>query len=238
MKRNSFFLALILSVFFSNAQFDSATTNKPAFKLSLNYNSGLNYYGRTDSLRSSGIFPMAEVWFTPNFYINAAPVFVNNKDVTMDYAGTIATIGYQFNSKNKWLGNFYILKPFYEANSQLVQSALKAQSGISLTNLNNVLNITAGGDIKFSDKTDFGASGGIDHIFRMENTDNSVFVIDPSFYVYAGTQRFQQTYYKKNTNPILPGNQVTESINRVSILAYEISMPVIYVKGKVMLMCL
>jgi hypothetical protein len=234
MIRKFLFIILCASTVITNAQTDSATSTKVQFKVSGNYNSGLNYYGRTDSLRSSGYFPMAELWFGESFYINAAPIFVNNKAVSFDYAGSVATVGYQFNG-SKWLGNIYFLKPFYEANSGLVQSALKAQSGVSITKLNQVLNVTAGADAKFSDKVDFGAMGGIDHIFRVQNTDNSVFVADPSFYVYAGTQQFQETYYKRSNNPILPPTEETKNINRFNILAYELSMPVIYAKNKIML---
>lgn len=209
--------------------------NKPQFKLSVNYNSNLNYYGRTDSLRSSGFFPLAEIWFSPEFYINAAPIFVNNNIQHFEYAGTVATAGYQFNANNKWLGNLYALKPFYKSNSELVQSALKAQTGASLTLLNNVLNITAGGDIKFSDKTDYGAMAGLDHIIRHAFNDESVLVIDPSAYLYAGTQQFSKTYYKKSNFLFLPGSdqQVTETSSKFNILAYEFSVPVIYARNKI-----
>src|SRR6478609_8616275 len=81
-------------VHFCNAQSDTTVKQKPQFKLSLNYNSALNYYGRTDSLRSTGVFPLAEFWFNKSFYVSAAPVFVNNSVRSFDYAGTVATLGY------------------------------------------------------------------------------------------------------------------------------------------------
>src|ERR1043165_2700688 len=111
MKKLFFRLIVIAVVFFSpaiHAQSDSTSEkDKAQFKLGVFYNSHLNYYGRTDSLRSSGVFPLAELWFTKNFYVNAAPVFVNNQAVNMQYAGTVATTGYQFNEPDKWSGNFY-----------------------------------------------------------------------------------------------------------------------------------
>ena len=163
-----FTLALINSCFacYLQAQTDSTENSKPQFKLSANYNSNLNYYGRTDSLRSSGFFPLAELWFK-NFYINAAPVFVNNASASFDYAGTVATAGYLFISDDKkWFNNFYLVKPFYESNSPLVQSALKLQGAVSITNLNKLINITGGADVKVSDKVDFGITAGLDHIFH------------------------------------------------------------------------
>lgn len=248
MKR--LFLAfLIVTTVETVAQSDGAETptdttkpkTKPVFKLSVNYNSNLHYYGRTDSLKSSGFFPLAELWITPKFYVNAAPIFVNNAVQSFDYAGTVATIGYQ-NVTDKWITGLYALKPFYEASSGLVQSALKAQTGINISRLTKAVNFNIGADAKFSDNIDFGASAGLDHIFRFQNKNNSVFVLDPSIYVYGGTQRFSRTYTRKQNNrlplPIGNGNgqqQVTESVNSFAILSYEASMPIIYVKNKWML---
>lgn len=233
MKKYLFLFAAAITTFASQAQ-DSTTKEKAQFKISLNYNSGLNYYGRIDSLESTGFFPLAELWLTPQFYINAAPIFVNNKVQSFEYAGTVATAGYQYMDE-KWLTNLYVLKPFYTAGAGLVQSALKAQTGVSATRLNTILNITIGGDVKFSDKVDLGAMAGVDHIFRIQNSDNSAFVIDPSFYVHAGTQQYSRTYNKRQNNGVLlpPTNeQVTEQVNQFNILAYEASMPLVYVKNK------
>ena len=222
-----------------NAQSDSVNSGA-SFRLGIFYNSGLNYYGRTDSLRSSGFFPVAELWFNENFYVNAAPVFVNNAVSRFDYAGTVATAGYRFNDKNKFAGNISFVKPFYEETSQLVQSALKAQFSSTFTWLTKPINITAGGDIKFSDNTDFGATGGIDHIFRKQFSDNSVFVVDPSVYINAGTQQFTKTYYKQSSFLFFPGVEqtVTESVKKFKILSYELSAPIIYAKGKFQLIAI
>lgn len=222
--------------FFTKAQDSSGT--KPQFKLSLNFNSNLNYYGRTDSLKSTGVFPMAEFWITPKFYINAAPVFVNNNLQTLNYAGTVTTAGYQ-NVTDKWITNIYALKPFYKAGTPLVQSALQAQTGISFCKLNKIINVTIGGDAKFSDKIDFGATGGLDHLIKISNKDGSAWIIDPSAYVYGGTQNFTNTYNRKKAGTLIfPGSteQVTEKVQSFNVLAYEASMPVIFVKDKWMIL--
>ena len=235
------FILAIINICFAcylQGQTDSTENSKPQFKLSVNYNSNLNYYGRTDSLRSSGFFPLAEFWFK-NFYINAAPVFVNNASASFDYAGTVATAGYLFISEDKkWYNNFYIVKPFYESNSQLVQSALKLQGAFSITNLNKLINITGGADVKFSDKVDFGITAGLDHIFRKQFADNSVLVIDPSAFLYAGTQQFTNSYFKRNNflNFPVAGQTVSEEMKKFNILSYELSMPVIFAKDKFQLL--
>jgi hypothetical protein len=230
--------ALLIALCFwlgAKAQSDSSQqTDKPEFKLGVYYNTSLNYYGRTDSLKSSGFFPLAELWLNKNFYINAAPVFVNNSVKSFDYAGTVATAGFRFTSDNKFAGNIYFVKPFYKTNSHLVQSALKAQVASTFTWLNKYLNITAGADMKFSDKTDYGATAGLDHIFRKELPGLSVLVIDPTANVFAGTQQFTETYYKQSSFLFFPGAEqtVTHSVSNFNILSYEFSVPVIYGNAK------
>jgi len=230
-------LILFTALFFcvaGNAQ--DSTGAKPQLKISVNYNSNLNYYGRTDSLKSSGLFPLLEFWATPEFYINAAPIFIFNQTVSGQYAGTVATIGYQHLTE-KWLSSVYALKPFYKEESELVQALLKAQTGVSISRLTNVVNVTIGADAKFSNKVDFGAIAGLDRAFKIEANKNVV-VINPSFYTYAGTQQFSKTYTKKKANGLpLPGNNqtVTETSNKFNVLAYEVSVPLILVSQKWML---
>ncbi|MBK5272704.1 MAG: hypothetical protein JJE22_17025 [Bacteroidia bacterium] len=243
MKKIVSFLTIVIFITASKglyAQSDSSDSQeKVHFKIGAYYNSRLNYYGRTDSLCSSGFFPMAELWFNDNFYLDAAPVFVNNNVNSFQYAGTITTAGYQFNSNDKISGNIYFVKPFYQSNSHLVESALKEQVGFTFSSLNKVLNITGGSDIKFSGDIDFGLTGGLDHIFRHQFEDESVLVIDPSAYIYTGTQQFSKSYLKNEGGfLILPGTDqlVTQSSKRFSILSYEFSLPVVFVTGKLTLL--
>lgn len=240
MKRSQIIILSFSLLFFqfAFAQSDSTQKQKPKIKIGINYNSGLNYYGRTDSLKSSAIFPSAELWFTKDVYVSASPVFVNNAVQSFEYAGTVTSLGY-LHTTDKWITSVYILKPFYKQSSELVQSALKAQTGLSFSRLNKILNVTVGGDLKYSDKIDFGATAGLDHLVKKQLKDNSVLVIDPSVYAYAGTQNFTNTYYKKKNGFLLfPGSteQVNESVTKFNVLAYEFSMPVVYAKGKWMVL--
>jgi hypothetical protein len=227
-----YMLILLCCISIAHAQSDS-TTRKVGFKFGAYYNSNLNYYGRTDSLKSSGVFPMAEVWFNKKFYINAAPVFTHNSVAGLQYAGTVATAGYAYNN-GKSVTHIYLVKPIYKDNSQLVQSALKAQAAMSFTWLNKIVNITGGADVKFSGSTDYGATAGIDHIFSKKLPGSAILILDPSVYVYAGTQQFSQTYREKTGLPLFPGpDQVTtKNVKAFNILSYEVSAPIIYSKGK------
>jgi hypothetical protein len=235
MKQMRYFFAVLVLCAFqqSEAQTDSTGPSPVQFKLSLNYNSSLNYYGRTDSLKSTGLFPLAELWFSKDIYVNAAPVFVNNSSSSFEYAGTVTTLGY-LHVTDKWITSAYVMKPFYKKSSQLVQSALQAQAGMGLSYENKIVNTSLGADVKFSDRMDFGATAGLDHVFRSQWKDKSVLVIDPSFYAYAGTQNFTNTYYKKDPGLLLfPGNTETiqKNVRQFNMLAYEFSLPLIYVRG-------
>ncbi len=219
--------------FMAQSQRDSAT-DRTSFKLGIFYNTHLNYYGRTDSLNSSGFFPLAEIGLGKNFYVNAAPVFVNNSMVSFQYAGTVSTVGYRFSHENKLNGNIYFVKPFYKSNSQLVESALKAQLAASFTSRNKLINLTMGGDVKFSEQIDFGVNAALDHLFRFNLPEFSFIVIDPTASVNVGTQQFRKSYYKQSNFLILPGveQSVNESVNNFTILAYEFSAPIVYGKEK------
>ncbi|HMU47689.1 MAG TPA: hypothetical protein PKC72_15065 [Chitinophagaceae bacterium] len=231
------FAAFLLFSCLANGQQtgDSALhKDKLQFKLGVFYNSNLNYYGRTDSLKSSAVFPIAELWFNQHLYLNAAPVFINNVIQKFEYAGSVATAGYRFGRDNKEAGNIYFVKPFYKINTDLVQSALKAQVAGTYSWLNKIINITAGADVKFSNKIDYGVTGGLDHIFKAEPGKGFVIVINPSAYINAGTQQFTKTYYKKSSFLLFPGveQQVTEEVKGFNILSYEFSSLIIIAKGK------
>jgi hypothetical protein len=116
----------------------------------------------------------------------------------------------------------------------LVQSALKLQGLISHTWLNKIVNITLGGDIKLSDRTDYGFTVGLDHIIRKQPGNGWVFVADPTATVNAGTQQFTQTSYKRSGFLIFPGTiqEVQQEVKKFSILSYEFSIPVILAKKK------
>ena len=217
------------------SQHDTAAKSQSSFKMGLFYNSNLNYYGRTDSLRSSGVFPLAEFWFNKAVYISAAPVFINNQADQLKYTGSVLTLGYYKKSDNeKFLSHLYFTKPLYEANSQLVQSALKAQATANFSALNKHVNINFGGDVKLSDKLDYGITAGIDHLYKHE-FDGKIFLwMNPTATVNAGTQKFTNSYFRKSNFLLFPGleQQVTEEVNEFNILSYELSMPVVLSKNK------
>lgn len=196
----------------------------------------LHYYGRTDSLKSSALLPTILVQFdSSGFYISGSAVFIQNTLQTMDYGAAITEAGYKFGKKKGLAGSIYADKFFYR-DKQLVQSALQAQAGATISYLNKIVNINTGFITAFSNKTDFFASAGADHSFKFSK-GKSVFVITPTAVAGAGTQSFTYSYYKKNNVLGFPlsSQQVTETSRRFNLLSYEFSMPSVWAYRKLFL---
>lgn len=204
---------------------------KNHFIIGVAYNSGMNYYGRVDSLKSSGIYPFIGFAAKNGLYLNATFVFLHNSLQT-EYAATLLEGGYNFkNHRGNWAGNLSATGYLYRDNTILPQSAIRSSVAANITNLNSIVNITLGGNAKFSDHTDFGAQAGLDHIIRFRHIfGKDVIVLDPSVNIYAGTQNFTQTYYQKKNLLFIPVTEaeVTKSSKEFNILAYECSMPIVY----------
>jgi len=216
-------------------QTDSVTPKKKiTFTTGAGYNSNLNYYGRTDSLKSQALYPFAGITYN-GLYLFTNIIFINNA-VTTTYAATTLQAGYKFqNSKGNWKGNIFAARFFYTADVNLIQSVVKEQAGINGSNINKILSVYGGADAKFSNQTDFGAYAGVDHAFRIDSVGNrGVLVITPSAYSYFGTQRFSKTWLQEKHLLFIPvGSQaVTQNSSRFSVMSYELSCPVIYGYGK------
>ncbi|MHB1921514.1 MAG: hypothetical protein ACYCOO_04690 [Chitinophagaceae bacterium] len=216
---------------------DSSTVKKKTtFKIGLGYNTDLNYFGRTDSLTSTGLFPSLELDLHDGLYLSSNFIFLNNSLMNNKYAATILEGGYKFkNPAQTVMGNLFVSKFFYNANTSLIQSALQAQTGVNVSFLNKVLDFNVGADAKFSDHTDFGLTGGIDHIIKFTQIfGKGVLVLDPAAYVYSGTQNFTSSYYQKNSLLFVPVDQqqITQTSQKFNILSYEFSVPVVYAISK------
>ena len=215
------------------AQENVSGPQKNEFSASVNYQSALHYFGRTDSLKSSGLFPSVGFQSKTGLYAQSSFIFIQNKTQPTTYTGTTIEAGYRFPQTDHFTGNVFYTQFLYKDKSSLVQSALKSQTGINLGYTNQIVNINGGIDLKFSNQTDIGATLGLDHLFIFKGSNHSAVAIDPSAYAYAGTQKFSNTYFEKNNLLGLPiTRQNTEQVTQFNMLSYELSMPVVFVSGK------
>ncbi len=221
-----------------NGQEKSSETPRPVNEFSANatFQSRLHYFGRTDSYKSSGIFPSVTVQLKEGIYTTANFIFQQTSSFTK-YTGASIEAGYKFPESDRFSGNLFFTKFLYDDESTLVQSSVKSQTGVNVSFLNKYVNLNLGADAKFSDDTDFGLTAGIDQLFVLEKVvKNAVLAINPSVYAYAGSQKFTSTYLKTKkkllTLPLVAQKKVTETSKRFSLLAYEVMVPVVLVKGK------
>lgn len=230
----SLFLLLLLPLFSAAQEGNTDNTRKNELSASVNYQSALHYFGRTDSLTSSGFFPTIGFQSAAGLYAQGNFIFVQNKALPLSYTGTTIEAGYRFRETPHFSGNLFYTQFLYKDKSTIVQSALRSQTGINLNYLSQIVNINTGLDLKFSNQTDVGATLGIDHLFLFnKGMTNAAFAINPSVYAYFGTQQFSNTYLeKKNVLGIPISQQTTQKVTQFNLLSYEISVPVVFVSGK------
>lgn len=228
------FLILLLPLFSAAQEGNTDNTRKNELSASANYQSALHYFGRTDSLISSGFFPAIGFQSAIGLYAQGNFIFVQNKALPFSYTGTTIEAGYRFRETPHFSGNLFYTQFLYKDKSTLVQSALRSQTGVNLNYLSPVININTGLDLKFSSQTDVGATLGIDHLFLFnKGMTNAAFAINPSVYAYFGTQQFSNTYLEKKRLLGFPiSQQNAQQETRFNLLSYEISVPVVFVSGK------
>lgn len=220
---------------------DSSTINKRknVFTASANYQSRLHYFGRVDSLKSSGFFPVVEFQSKYGVYVSTAFVFLQNSVQSMDYTGSMVELGYRFKESKHFSGNISGNRFLYKDNSELVQSALKWQTAINLTWKNKIANVTGGGSARFSNQVDMVATGTLDHLFIFKIPHAQSFplaiAVNPTATMNAGTQKFVESYNRQKNILGLPTGQletVEHRTNSFNILSYEFSAPVVLVVSK------
>lgn len=232
--RQLLWLAIVLPILSLAQEAGEEKTTKNEFNASFNYQSALHFFGRTDSLRSSGLFPMLGFQLKNGLYAQGNFIFVQNSMQSAAYTGATVEAGYRFPETDHFSGNLFFSRFLYKDESTLVQSALRSQTGVNLSYLNKVLNLNGGLSLMFSDKTDVNASLGVDHLFIFnKGMNNAAIALAPSFTANLGTQQFSNTYLeRKNVLGIPVTQQTTENITQFNILSYELAMPVVFVKGK------
>jgi hypothetical protein len=235
MNKCLWLIAICLPAFSIAQKSGNKQESKNELNAAVSYQSYLHYFGRADSLKSSGIFPTVGFHLKNGLYAQSNFIFIQNNVQSATYTGATLEGGYRFPQSDHFNGNIFYTQFLYKDKSTLVQSALKSQTGINLAYTNKIVNINGGADLKFSDKTDVGATFGLDHLFIItKGLKNAAIAIDPSVYAYAGTQQFSNTYLKKENFLGFPVSQqnVTENVTQFNILSYEASMPVVLVLGK------
>src|SRR5215212_2226371 len=96
-----------LLLFFTSDSQNVQDSAKNEFSASINYQSTLHYFGRVDSLKSSGLFPVIGLKSKTGLYLNSTFIFIQNSETSISYTGTILEAGYRFPYSRNFSGNIY-----------------------------------------------------------------------------------------------------------------------------------
>src|ERR1700704_3962619 len=95
-------------LFYSNGEAQNIKDSaKNELNASLNYQSRLHYFGRVDSLKSQGLFPLISLKSKTGLYLNSTFLFIQNPATSFKYTGTILEAGYKFPYSKNFSGNIY-----------------------------------------------------------------------------------------------------------------------------------
>lgn len=233
IKIKKILIVLFVGSLFANGLL-AQDTSKNVFTGSVNYQSLLHYFGRVDTLKSSGFFPALNFKLKTGFYISSTFIFIQSQGKNLHYTGTLLEGGYRLPENKLITGNGYYTQYLYNSNTVLKQASIKSQAGINTTFNNKVVNINLNGDIKFSrDNNDYGVSAGLDKMILLKNIlPHFVLALNPSIYANAGTQKYTSASTNKSIFGIPSSPSKVDSYNQFSILSYEVSLPVVLVRGK------
>jgi hypothetical protein len=219
------------------SQSDSTKAKKELsyFKASLGFLSNSIYNGRKDSLATPYITPTIGYYHKSGLYANASMSYLASSNESRVDLYTLEA-GYEFNVTSQFTGSVYASKEFYNSSSTNIQSAIKGYAGTSLSYDFNFIQLNAGADLLFADKTDVSINTSISHEFSIGESD---WTITPAALLNMSTLNFYEGYTNrrvgKNTKKNIPAGATvaatTTITNRgtgLTLLDYEFSAPVSY----------
>ena len=238
MKQNRLIAALVLSLLGYVATAQDSSQKKPVFSATVAYQSYVHFLGRSDSVSTAAALPIVSYQLKNGLYAQAAAILIHNAVLPFQLAGGSIETGCRFPETDHFSGNIFASKFLYKDQSMLPQSVLQYQTGINTTIKTKPVNINLAGDLKFSNQTDIGLTGGLDHLFivPLKKGEAKAVALNPTYTAYGGTQRFIKQYEEKQQNiagiPVGNPQVREEQVNRISLLAHEFTMPVVLVINK------
>ena len=244
-------------------------TVKPLFfNAGLQYISNLTYAGRRDETSVPLLLPTFTIVSKQGFFISAIGYFDVGGKSNGD-GGLSVTPGYvfAFDKARYYGGSVSATKYFISEASPIILSSFNATlDGQLYFNPGNIAKLTLGASYRFgkNDKNDIVNNAELSKeitVLKTGKAQTGGLKVTPTFTLYAGTQRFSETYYTNSVvqrsvdNPTSPtpinilfpqqpkqtiiNETVTEEHQRevasYNLLALSGSLPVAYTIGKVQL---
>ena len=223
-------------VIFPIALIAQDNNSKGEFSATIAYQSLAHFMGRTDSLNSKATVPIISYKLKGGFYTQIAGVLVENAAMPLEYTGTTFEVGYHFlQDDSTFSGTVFGTYFNYKDKSVLVRSALKYQLGFNTSFKNSIININPSFNLMFSDKTDINIGLAFDHLFiqKLKEGFPRALAFNPTITLNAGTQNFTESYKRNIGSTFIPIYQTeTKSVTKLSFLAMDFTLPIVYVAGK------
>ncbi len=202
----------------------AANRGDKRFQFEVGYLSNSVYLGRQDSVTTPYITPMFTYYHRSGFYIDCSLSYLPGNAARLDL-GTI-DLGYLFQAGEKWSGELYLSKYFYNDRSTAVKSSINTFFSSSLAYDASIITLNGGVDIGFSSGTDWFVHYGISYPFSWGEEQRS-WSIEPSIIAYAGTQQFASRRRLRRPPPGFSSISISGA-NTFNVLDYEFSVPFTY----------
>ena len=193
------------------------------FKGSVSYESNSVTYGRQDSVIMPYLTPSLGYYHKSGLYLDASLSWLANAKGRID----LATLegGYDFSKGDKFSGEIYADKYFYNKNSTAVKSQMKGEIAANASYETSLVSFMAGLDLAFSKKTDFVVTYGISHPFYLGETDHQ-WTLEPCLVSNAGTQYFVESGKEKKAGSAAALK--VKGAGTFQVLDYEISLNIAF----------
>jgi hypothetical protein len=231
---------------------DKVPEKTSSFKVSVDFLSNNVFMGRADTVSTPAILPELKYTFSNGIYLSAGVNYIPNRLTNKLDAGSLA-LGYDYDITEDLSGSVSFTKLFYSANSTQIGSAITGIVGANLDyDISGIITPTVGLNYNFV-KQGFGndifVSAGLSHDFAKEGIfgDDDLFIISPAATINSGTQNFYDAYLVTKKYKLTAKGQAKEAaaekllikqkekLSRFSLLDYELSAPVEYKTGKLIL---
>ena len=210
---------------------DENLDSKSYLKLMSSYLSNSIYYGRTDSLALPYFTPSLTYFNKSGFYVGGSlSIYTGIGKKRIDLYSI--DLGYDFDLNEHLSGSIYANKSFYNSNSTAIKSDISSSAGANLSYDFSYLEINAGTDVLFSQKSDIGFNFGLSKTIEIGDSENGV-ALTPYFTTYFSTLHFYEGYTSRKSGRILarsfPNFQSSQSVTVVNnpgikLMDYEFSL--------------
>jgi hypothetical protein len=251
----AFFLLFITCSAFAQTSTGDITdkSDKTAsFKFGVSYLSNNVFMGRADTVKTPTVLPVLKYSFKNGIFISAGADYIPNRVTNRLDGGSVAA-GYDYDITDDLGGSVSFTKLFYNPNSTQIGSSISSTFSATLDyDIASIITPSVALDyniIKQGFGNDVFVNVGLGHDFAKEGIfgDKDILIASPTAAINTGTQNFYDAYLTLKKYKLTAKGQAREAaaeklitaqkkkLSKYNILDYELSMPVEYKIGVLIL---